>query len=441
MLSNLKLTNLLSRFDYHMQELLRGSAIAFVFKLFAAGIGFGLNVVLARLLGAEGSGIFFLSFTIIMIAAVVGRIGMDNSLVRFIAANIVVGMPGKVMGVYYKAIKISTLVVIPLSITLYLATPWLSRVLFNKPELEQPLLIMCFAVTPVALFMLHAYALQGLKHIAASVSILSLVAPLLTIIMSILFVGEHGLQAASYAYLVASIITLVIGWLLWKRVTDSYGVHIVEFETQELLSSSMPLFIVSIATLVVGFAPMLILGVWESSSNIGIFSAASRTAGLISFILVAVNSIAAPKFSELYQKGEIETLRNIARNSTKVMMFMAFPALLLCLIFPENILGVFGDEFRKGALVLIVLSIGQFINVSTGAVGYLLMMTGHEKLMGKILIFTAFFSVLISFILIPVLGVLGAAIGSAVAMVLQNLISMVYVRCRLGITTLPFIDG
>ena len=421
-----------------MQELLHGASVAFALKVLAAGLAFGLNVVLARLLGAEGSGIFFLAFTIVLIVAAIGRVGMENALVRFIAANIAANQPGKVLGVYRKAMLYSLAAATLFSMLLYLLAPWMSQVIFTKPELTKPLTIMALAVVPLALLTLHAYALQGLKKIAASVSVLRVIVPLVTCLVALLFVPAYGIDAAVWGYLLATVVTLLIGRWLWQRATHPFNTHPAEFDRSELLASSMPLFGVVLMNMVITWSPMLFLGVWESSKNVGIYSAASRTAMLTSFVLVAVNSIAAPKFAALYQQGDIQALGAVARNSAKIMIVLASPALLLFLLFPEWVLSVFGEEFKQGAVVLMILSAGQFINVATGSVGYLLMMSGHERLMRNNLLFCAIVGVLLNLWLIPNYGIVGGAISAAITLSMQNIIAMILVSKKLNIMTVPW---
>lgn len=429
----------LARYDDHMQELLAGTSIAFALKVFAAGLAFGLNVVLARLLGAEGSGIFFLAFTIVLIVATVGRVGMENALVKFIAANIAAKQPGKILGVYQRAIHYSLFMSIPLSVFLYLLAPWASQVIFTKPELVYPLRIMAMAVVPLAILTLHAHALQGLRKIAASISVLSLIIPLLTIAVAILFVPRYGIDAALWGYLLANIITLLVGRWFWLRATGKIINHKSDFGRRELLTVSMPLFGVVMLNMIIMWSPLLLLGIWESSENIGIYSAASRTAMLTSFILVAVNSIAAPKFAMIYQQGDIETLGVVARNSAKIMLLLATPVLLLFMLLPELVLTIFGEQFKQGAVVLVILAIGQFINVATGSVGYLLMMSGNERLLRNNLLFSALLGMLLNLWLIPNYGIIGAAVGAALVLSLQNLVSMMIVWKKLKIMTFPWV--
>ncbi len=409
-----------------MQELLRGASVAFALKVLAAGLAFCLNVVLARLLGAEGSGIYFLAFTIVLIIATIGRVGMENALVRFIAANVSAGRPGKVLGVYQKAMRYSLTAAILLSTLLFLFAPLMSQRLFNKPALEQPLAVMALAVVPLALLTLHAYALQGLKKIAASVSVQSIVVPLLTCLIALLFVPAYGIDAAVWGYLLAIVVTLTIGRWLWQRVTSSFNTYPAEFDSKELMASSMPLFGVVLMNMVITWSPMLFLGVWESSENLGIYSAANRTAMLTSFVLVAVNSIAAPQFATLYQQGDMQALGVVARNSAKIMVVLATPVLLLFLLFPEWVLSIFGEEFKQGAVVLMILAIGQFLNVATGSVGQLLSMAGCEKQLRMLFMIVVCVSLFMNFTLIYKFGVLGAAVSSAVSVSAAGLLGVYF---------------
>ncbi len=419
-----------------MQELLRGASIAFFLKILAAGLAFALNVALARLLGAEGAGIFFLASTILVIAATIGKVGMGIPLVRFISANVAIEKPDKILGVYRKAILYSLIATVALSIALYLLAPWMSQVVFAKPELAQPLSIMMLAVVPMTLLTLHANALQGLKRIAESVTVLSIVVPLLSCLIVIAFVPDYGIDAAVWGYLLATVFTLLLGRWFWSNATKRWKDEVARFDTQELLASSMPILGASTVYLTITWTPILLLGVWESNENVGIYSAAYRVAMLTSFVLIAVNSIAAPKFSELHQKNDIAALGGVARNATKMMVLSASPVLLIFLIFPEFILSIFGEKFKEGAVVLSILAAGQFVNVATGSVGYLLNMCGYERLMRNNLIFCALVGIPLSVILIKSYGIVGGAVATAILLSMQNLIAMVLVKKKLGISML-----
>ena len=130
-------------------------------------------------------------------------------------------------------------------------------------------------------------------------------------------------------------------------------------------------------------------------------------------------------------------LDRTARQSARWMTLLAGPPLALFLLFPGFMMGLFGDEFRAGAPLLAVLAVGQFINVATGSVGYLLIMSGHEKWILNRSIFIAAISLALNLLLIPRFGTLGAAMATAISVASTNLIALYLVHKHLGITILP----
>ena len=107
--------------------------------------------------------------------------------------------------------------------------------------------------------------------------------------------------------------------------------------------------------------------------------------------------------------------------------------------FPEPILRLFGPDFVTGAPLLRLLSIGQFINVATGSVGYLLMMTGHERTLRLNITLATAVNLWLCLWLIPKMGPFGAAIATAVPLALMNLLSAYFVYTKLRIVTIPFL--
>ncbi len=428
---------ILNRFDDHMQEVLHGASISFVLKILGAGFGFGLSVILGRLLGASDSGIYFLGFTIVLIVAAIGRLGMQSPLLRFVSANNVAGEIGKVLGVYKKCMLFSLLGSSMLFFILFLMGEWISLAIFEKPELTSVLVIMSLSVVPLSLLTLHAQALQGLKKIVASVLVLNVIVPTVACILILFFVSGYGIDAAAWSYVFATFISLLAGWWFWHRAIYKYRHTHGSFNSGELLASSLPVMGAGMMYLAITWAPLLLLGVWESSESIGIYNAAYRVALLNVIIYGAVNTVLGPKVSELYHQGNFLALNALARKSMKLMFFLSVPILLVCVMFPEKILSIFGEGFEKGASVLMILAIGQFINTACGPVTYLLNMTGHEKLMQKNVFFCLLVGIPLSVFLIESYGVVGAAIATTTMISMQNVISIIFIKKSLNISLFP----
>ena len=180
------------------------------------------------------------------------------------------------------------------------------------------------------------------------------------------------------------------------------------------------------------------LGIWEDSAEVGLFSAANRTAAFVSFVLIAVNAIAAPKFAVLYHKKEYQALADLVRNTTKIMILIALPILIIFVVFKRTIMGLFGEEFIASSPLLVILAIGQFVNVTTGSVGMLLTMTGFEKIWRNNMFIAAIATVIMGVLFIPWLGATGAAIATAAGLSFQMILAVFLVYRYLGIMTIPF---
>lgn len=427
-----------NRLDEHMLEVINGAAVALVLKVLGAGLAFLFNLVLARTLGAEGAGLYFLALTVTTIATVFGRIGLDNTLLRFTAANASVGDWSAVKGVYVKGMKLAFTASFVSAVVVFVFAPVLADRVFQKPELAIPMRWMSLAVVPMSVLILHAELLKGLKRIRDSLVVFGVGVPAISLTSLLLFGGSYGVKGVAWAYVSGAILTAFLGATLWHMATPQLQKVSASFRTNVLLKSSIPLFWVASLNMLVNWTATFALGIWGTKEEVGLFSMASRTAMLTSLILMSVNSISAPKFAELYKKKDMDALGATARNTAKLMTVVASPLLLLFLIAPQWVMGMFGEEFQKGGILLSILAIGQFVNVATGSVGYLLMMSGNEKLMRNNVAFVAVISVVLNTFLVPLYGPFGAAIATAVCLSSQNLIAAYMVNSRLGINTMSW---
>lgn len=419
--------------DEHLKELIKGAMTAASLKVVAALATFGLHLFLGRMLGPDGTGIYFLAFTIITIAANLARFGLDNTLVRIIATSVTANQPERIRGIYRFGFLVTVFISFALAICVCLLAPWLAENVFKNVDLIKPLQIMALAIPSLALSVIHAQALQGLKKIRDAIATLSVVTPVASILILYPLISHYGVSGAVTAYLISAYITLGFGVWRWRKSTNLYLNEVSEYSAKEILRSSIPLFWVMVINMLISWLSTLMLGAFATSYEVGLFSAANRVAMLVSFVLVAINSIAAPKFAALYAQGDMKTLRKVANASNRIMILLAFPVLVLFAVFPEGVLKLFGAQFIEASLALSILAIGQFVNVTTGSVAYLLMMAGHEKVLRNNLVAAAVISVVLNVSLIPLFGVVGAATATALTMIIQNSLSFFSVRNKIYI--------
>ncbi len=422
--------------DPHLREMLIGSIIGLGIKVLAAISIFVMNIAVARTLGAAEAGLFFLGFTLATMAAAIGRVGLDQTIVRFVAAQKATNSIGMLHGVYRKSIIWVSLASTGLAYLGWININWLIKHLFDQPGFEPVLRSFLLAIPLIALYTMQAQALQGLRKIAKSMITLNVIVPAALLLMMLLSPVTSATTLVGY-FNIACLLTLGIGAVLWIQ-SAPLKTSKESFPSDLLRKTCMPLWAVAVLSQVVQWSSQLMLGAWSTSEEVAFFATAQRTAMLTSFVLFAVNAIAAPKFAAMYAKGDHDGLKRLAIISVRLMLLAAVPALALMLLFPEWLMSFFGEEFRVASTALVILALGQFVNIATGSVGYLLSMTGLERKVRDNAFFSALIGVTLGFLLIPSYGLLGASIATAVAIASQNLLGVYQVRKHLGFNTSAF---
>jgi|GEM_PF-448349 len=421
----------------HFREVLFGSSLGLFVKVLTAILAFLMNIVIARKLGPAEAGLFFLGFTLVVLLASVGRMGLDNSVMRFVARARVAGDTVKLHGLYRKALLWGGGLCLLFMLVLLASSQLLVNFVFEQPGFGAVLPIMVMALPLVGLYTLHVFALLGMKKIIAGVMVLTGIVPL-TMLAGLLIFPVTRAQEVAWVYLVGCALALVIGVFFWHRAVPGkeQGVKLSAFPSDLLYASCMPLWGVVILGQVIQWSSQLLMGVWGSVEDVALFAVAQRTAMLIGFALFAVNASAGPKFAALYSQGNMVGLERVALWSVRLILLVAVPSLIFMMVFPQWLMGLFGPEFRAASTALMILAVGQFIGTAVGSVGSLLSMTGHERQLRWNVFIGAVLGVGLGVLLIPGYGLIGAAIATSVAVASKNLLCVYQVNQLLGFNTL-----
>jgi O-antigen/teichoic acid export membrane protein len=434
--------SILSRIDPHSREVMNGAALAFILRGFGAALAFALNVVIGRLLGADAAGLYFLALSVVTIGAVVAKLGLDNTLLRFIASGASKGDWGSVLGVFRMGMRLAAVSSLAAVTAVFALAPWMADYLFDNPRMTPTLRVMSFGIFSFAVMTLLAESLKGLKRIRNSMLVSGVLYPGTALMVIWPLVSEFGASGAAMAYVLGTTTAAVVGWAMWRSNVAGVAASSTGFEREKLWSSARPLWTMSIINRgILPWAPLFLLGIWGTVEEAGIFGAATRVAMLVTFFLTAVNTVIAPKFAELYSKGEIDVLGRLARRSALLITAAASPLFVLLIFAGDWVMGLFGPDFVRGGTALAILAVGQAINTMTGSVTYLLMMTGHERDSRNAAILAVLLMFVCAALLIPGNGIIGAAISSTVAVMTLNAYATIMVYSRLGIVTVFQLRG
>jgi len=426
--------------EHHFNNLVRRTAAAFILKALGVALSFILNVLIARKLGTGATGLFYWALTITNVAGVVSCLGLENTFLRYTSAGAAHNDWASIKGLYQRGILIALPFSVLLTGLIVIFAWFISLNFINKPEAETIIRIAALAILPTVLILLHAELLKGIQRIAYYLLIHSIGVPSLSILAFIVLCVElnMGIEGAAWGHFIATCITALLGVGLWRTVTHPKIKGIAgNFDWHRLLKSCLPLFWVNLMNFIMMWSSILFLGIWGTSDAVGIYATAYRTSMLTSFILISVNTVAAPKYAEYYSLHQMRRLEETALTSLKMMLVLAVPPLVAFIIFPHWIMGIFGSDFSQGGMCLSILACGQFVNVATGSVGYILMMSGHEHLLRNAITLSAVSNLLLNLWLVPPYGIVGGAVATAVSLSLLNMVSAYYVWSAVKIKPLP----
>ncbi|MCP4970707.1 MAG: oligosaccharide flippase family protein, partial [Arcobacter sp.] len=200
----------------------------------------------------------------------------------------------------------------------------------------------------------------------------------------------------------------------------------------KILKISYPMLFSSSFAMILGWVNTLLLAYFISEAGVGIYGSAEKLANITGISLLAINSIATPKFAEAYSTDNYKQLKQVTQKSTKMIFFTSAPILLVMIVFGKELLSLYGEDFEKGYWVLFFICITKFVSSMAGSVGYLLQMTGYQKVYQNVIFIAVLINLLFCFMLIPKYGYTGAAIAKCISTVFWNVVLVILVKKKIG---------
>lgn len=383
-----------------------------------------------------------------------GQLALLNSIVGMITIFSVMGMNGSLMRLipehsakysYYSAFLTykKSIILVSLSSLLiaslyFFFSEEIAEKIFHKNELLWLFVLAAPLIFIRSLQSINIALIQAMKKIKL-LAFFQLLQPIL--FTSLIVFGSYfyfDKKTPIYTQLTVDVVLLltsiIVVYMTVARKTNTGYFHKVS--THGLLSLSTPMMLTGIFTVVLFQTDTIMLGIMKTDTDVGIYAVVMKLAGLTSFVLLAMNTIATPKFSELYHSGELDELRLVAQQSSKVIVIVSLLIAILLILFGVPILSFFGSEFESGYIAMIFILLGQVFSAWAGLVGVLLNMTGHHKTLQYIVMFSASVNIAMNMVLIKLYGITGAAIASMCSMILINCLSTYHVYKKLNIFVL-----
>jgi O-antigen/teichoic acid export membrane protein len=421
--------------------LVQKSGLLLLLKAVGAGLAFLSQIILARVLDGHVYGDYLYSLTLMTGIATLSRLGLDGVLLRFLP----IYHAAQDWYLFSKLRQKSQSWVLKMSI-ISSSIALLGIQFFGSqinPDLKNTLQSGCFVIPLISLAGIQQTTIQSLGRVATSQIPDLIIRPLVLTGLVIIsgYITQHPLT--SFQVMMTTLVVMIVNYgygklylhlLIDKEDSHNHPLH----EKENWFKASLPLLASNLFLLFLGQTDILLLGFFKGTEVAGVYITAIKVVSLLLFGISSINAIIVPLISKTYATGNREELQHLVSTSSKIIVCFSAPVSLLLVMFGSTILSWFGPNFQSGYYALSILVFGQFFNSFMGSVGLLLSMTGFQVEFMSILFVSCILGLILSLILIPNFGLIGAAMSTSSIVIFWNILMWIQVRKSLNINTIAF---
>lgn len=410
---------------------------AFLMSALGQGTKVVMLTALARMLDLESYGIVIYVYTLATLAGMVAKFGLELTSIRFLSAYRASGNWLAYRRFRAWSFRAALFVASGVTVAWLLITNSLgSR---TNSQLHISLLTAAGALIPIAIHGLGRGQLLSKKNPLKGNAGDTIIIPFGTILFAgAVFFFDRG-KLSSIVVMRGYVMSVVAAavcmqWWAWERLPIAQNAGSKWSAQHEGWSKvAMTLLFTEAMFAIHDQIDTVLVGALISTKAAGLYSAAVKIAHAPALIIAAVNSILGSFISELHTRKDLAGLQRLARQSALGIGAISLPAIVIMAIFGRFILRIFGQRFTEVYPCLLILLVAQTVNVLCGFAGAILNVTGNHHSTAKVVLATATLHVIGNLILIPKLGMIGAAIATASAVICWNIVLLYMAKRKLGV--------
>jgi O-antigen/teichoic acid export membrane protein len=246
----------------------------------------------------------------------------------------------------------------------------------------------------------------------------------------------RGDAAEPSMVMAATVLGLMLALLFATRTMEREQPQVLkntkpQYDARAWRQATLPMFIVTAVEALFDKTGVLMLGLAGTSQEAGIFALVFNMALLVVLPRTAVDTIFAPTIARLYAEERHAEVQSMIVRASSLSLAGAVCVVVVLAVIADPVLGWFGSDFAAGRGPLAILLIGQLFAAAGGSQLSVLAMTGNETDAARILVLSALTNAVLCAALVSLFGLIGAAIATALALVVWNVLMALDIRRKL----------
>jgi O-antigen/teichoic acid export membrane protein len=257
---------------------------------------------------------------------------------------------------------------------------------------------------------------------------------MLTIVSAAYLLNFPATAETAVTAVATALMLTVIGqtFVLNRRLKRTVPPGPKAYEIKTWFSVSLPILIVEGFYLLLTNVDIILLQHFRTPDDVAVYYAAAKTLALISFVHFAVSAAVGHRFTEHHVTKDHDRLKDILADSIRWTFWASFAASVILAVMGRPLLSLFGVGFVDGFHLILILAAGLMARASVGPVERLLNMVGEQHLCAGVYAFAFVLNLVLGIVLIPRLGVDGAAVSTSTALIVESILLYVVTKRRLG---------
>ena len=426
----------------------RGGALNLAGAAVSAVATIGLTVVITRHFTKPVAGAFFTAISVFLIMEAIASLGANVGAVNFIARLRSLRQEDRIPLILRAAIIPVIVVSVAAAVTLLLAAGPLGRLVVSghlghagasAGMVADALRALAVALPFAALLDTFLGASRGYRDMRPTVMVDRIgrsTGQLLGVLIGIA-AGSIALLAPLWAlpYLPAC----VAAWLWLRHIRRraartpsptatnrpvAAGRRTTDATVGGFWRFTAPRAVAALAQITIQRIDIVLVAFLRGPAEAAIYTAATRFLVVGQFGNSALNMAAQPRFAELFAVRDRRTANTLYRATTAWLILLTWPLYLLAVIYGPEVLAIFGHSYRAGDLVMVILGCTMLVATGCGQVDMVLITSGRSSWSLANGLMALVINVSLDLLLIPRYGIIGAAIGWAVAIGVTNLVPL-----------------
>ena len=398
-----------------------GTVLVILLGLLSNVLAYVLRLVLARNLPQEDFGLFYAVVAVVGLLYIITHLGLNDALTRHISASRVHdNYPSiKEAMVWVLAIQIAVSLIVVAVIAVM--AQWLQDHYFHHAQAALVLVVHASGMILLPFETLFLSLFQGYQRMPlyGSVNVLRMACVVLCTLL-FLHLG-FGVVSPALGYLSWYLVAiLVYAPIALRSVMPDFFLipyHLTAKLAKDLFSFGLPIIFSSVAGVVISSTDTIMLTAFGKSLNdVAVYNVAMPTASILWFFSAGFAIVLFPITSELWERRYHDHLKDGIELVYRYAFIFITPAALALATFPDIVLTtLFGKVFESGAQVLQVLGLGGILFMFGRINEAFFSGMGVPHLNSRIVWTGAIVNILFNALLIPRMGMLGAAIGTVIS--------------------------